>query len=139
MSDFLSLEKYFLQELNIQAPIPQETKTGLSVNLNTNLIFEKNAHSNDMYKVTLSCEIEHKEFPDYKIKATIAGIFKTGNKCENKEMRDRLLSNGASSTLYGVLREIIRSITSQTIYPPLILPIIHFEERKISFTDEDKN
>lgn len=137
MSDYISLKKYFIEELYIKAPIPQTQNEELGVELSTDLNFGKNPHNEHLFMVTLSCSINYKEYPDHHIKATISGLFETGEKCVNEEMRNRLLSNGAASTLYGTLREIIRAATSQTLYPPLILPIFHFGEVKITFADEE--
>lgn len=136
MSEFISLKKYFLEELNIKAPLHSIPENILNVEMSTNLSFGKNKSADNLYMVTLSCSVNYKEIPEYKINAKINGIFETGKKCINDDMRDRLLSNGAASTLYGALREVVRAVTCSTIYPPLILPIIHFEEKKISFEDE---
>lgn len=137
MSDYLSLKKYFIQELNIIAPIPNQAGGTLTGKLSTELSFGKQKGADNIFMVTLIFSATHKEVPDYIIKATITGIFQIGPKCTDEEMRDRLLSNGAASTLYGVLREIIRSATTQTLYPPMIIPIVHFTEQKITFTDEE--
>ena len=137
MSDFLSLKKYFIEELNIQAPMALIPEKKLNIEMTTDLAFGKNQAANNIYLVSLTCAVQYKELPDYKIKAKITGIFGTGEKCTNEEMRDRLLSNGAASTLYGILREVLRASNSQTTYPLLILPIIHFEEQKITFADEE--
>jgi preprotein translocase subunit SecB len=136
MSDYLSLKKYFIQELNIKAPIPNHIGGTLTGELSTDLSFGKQKETDNIFMVTLKFSATHKEVPDYTINATITGIFQIGPKCTNEEMRDQLLSNGAASTLYGILREIIRSATAQTLYPPMIIPIIHFEGAKISFADE---
>lgn len=134
----LSLKKYFLEELTIKAPIPSNMITDLNVILNSDTTFERYANDESIFKVIYSCNIEHKEYPDYKIEAKITGIFQIDD-CDNKTNRDCLLSNGATSALYGILREIIRSTTSMTLYPPLILPIIYFEPKEINFKSDSKN
>jgi preprotein translocase subunit SecB len=79
---------------------------------------------------------ENQNFP-YSLKFTLVGVFVCLDKEMAKDKEDYFVKVNGSSMLYGVARELIRSITSVGPWGPLLLPTVSFHEDETSDEKEE--
>ena len=92
----------------------------------TNIYF---SDDKSICKVTLKTDIISKD-EDIKtnISLTITGFFNI--ECDNMDNIYGYASNGATSILYGLIREIIYTMTAKTALPPILIPPTFFQPMK---------
>ena len=123
------LKQYCIEDISMKSPIPDKKIENISneVELSTNVEISASADNEKEFKVTLTINLLFPEQKQLNISSKITGIFEYIKSEEND--RDKLSQSTAPGVLYGILREKIFYLTSQSPYPPLMLPIFEFPEK----------
>ena len=130
----ITLQKYCIEELTIKAPIPkaQQVQPQLDTKL-VNRVQVSKENSNNEFMVSIYSEISFTDLPAYVINCKITGSFKFEGQYSEEE-KINLAYSVAPSALFGMLREIVTSLSMKTPYFPIILPVFEFPKYPI---DED--
>jgi preprotein translocase subunit SecB len=121
--------KKFDFELNEEYKLDGEIKLDMNNNIQINKGVDENAQQ---ARVTLSIgifeSIKIDEVP-FKIMVDIEGRFKWNKTLEeNEEMLELMLKQNAPAILYSYVRPIITIITVEANLPPLVIPLMNFQE-----------
>jgi preprotein translocase subunit SecB len=81
------------------------------------------------FLIDLAISIDNKEgkLAPYNVDVAVVGVFKVLPSLPAEQRRDLLTVNGAS-ILYGVIREMVASLTSRFVAGPLTLPGMNFQD-----------
>lgn len=134
MNNNIELVKYFIEEMNVKSFSPNKNigKT-ITVNLNNDINFSAMEKDKSFYRVVFNLTVTLEEVKEFKVNIVLTGIFRIDPISIDKKTKDKLLTCTAASVLYGVIREMVQSITLKMPSPPILLPIIDFPEKDLDF------
>jgi len=136
----IQLEQYFFKRLSFEldnefdAEAPQNQdlfSTPLSLELlhwNVELAVNPQNSRQRMYTLEVSSQAAPGQLP-YSFQAHIIGYFLIGEECPEENM-DRVADVNSAAILYSAVREALVALTGRGLYPPMMLPTVHFLDLK---------
>lgn len=126
----LQLSQYFITDLHFSAAATFDPAKEVEIR-DEHFTIEpsfKRAQENDLqWQVTLKLKQEAPSNTNtpYSFSVVIVGLFEVHPKFE-KERTERMVQTNAPSVLYGIVREVVRDLTTRGPYSGLMLPSVSF-------------